>query len=63
MTGTRAGDSGATAPGAVATVNFKVVAASEPETRVQLLTISPIVLGGRGITAQLPLPHTLSLSN
>jgi general secretion pathway protein D len=63
MTGTRAGDSGATAQGAIATVNFKVVAASTPDTRLQLLTISPIVLGGRGITAPLPLPHVISLSN
>jgi general secretion pathway protein D len=62
MTGTRAGDAGATAAGAVATVNFKVVAAPEPETRLQLLTISPIVLGGRGITAPLPLPHVIALN-
>jgi general secretion pathway protein D len=62
MTATRAGDSGATAQGAIATVNFRVVSASEPETRLQLLTISPIVLGGRGITAPLPLPHVITLS-
>jgi general secretion pathway protein D len=62
MTGTRAGDTGATALGAIATVNFRVVAAPEAETRLQLLTISPIVLGGRGITAPLPLPHTITLS-
>ncbi len=62
ITGTRAGATGATALGAIATVNFRVVAAPEPETRLQLLTISPIVLGGRGITAPLPLPHTITLS-
>ena len=62
MTGTRAGDSGATALGSVATVNLRVVAAPTPETRLQLLTISPIVLGGRGISAPLPLPHTISVS-
>ena len=62
MTGTRAGDTGATASGAVATLNFRVVGASNPETRLQLLTISPIVLGGRSITAPLPLPHTIRLT-
>ena len=62
MTGTRAGDSGATALGSVATINLRVVAAPTPETRLQLLTISPIVLGGRGISAPLPLPHTISVS-
>ncbi len=62
MTGTRAGDSGATSLGAVATVNFRAVAATAPDTRVQLLTISPIVLGGRGISSPPPPPHTISLS-
>ena len=62
MTGTRAGDTGATASGAVATLNFRVVGASSPETRLQLLTISPIVLGGRSITTPLPLPHTIRLT-
>ena len=62
MTGTRAGDSGATTLGSIATVNFRVVAAPSPETRLQLLTISPIVLGGRGITSPLPLPHVITLA-
>jgi general secretion pathway protein D len=62
MTGTRAGDSGATALGSIATANFRVVAATSPETRLQLLTISPIVLGGRGIASPLPLPHVITLS-
>jgi general secretion pathway protein D len=62
ITGTRAGDSGATALGSIATVNLRVVAATNPETRLQLLTISPIVLGGRGIVAPLPLPHVITLS-
>ena len=62
MTGTRAGDTGATALGPVATLNFRVVGASSPETRLQLLTISPIVLGGRSITTPLPSPHVIRLS-
>jgi general secretion pathway protein D len=62
MTGTRAGESGATALGAIATINLRVLAATAPETRLQLLTISPIVLGGRGIASPLPLPHVITLS-
>lgn len=62
MTGTRAGDSGATTLSAVATVNLRVIAAPNPETRLQLLTISPVVLGGRGISAPLPPPHVLNIS-
>ena len=62
MTATRVGDSGATGSGAIATVNFKLIAANTPETRVQLITISPVVQGGRGITAPLPLPHVISIA-
>lgn len=62
MTGTRAGDSGATVLGPVATINFRVVAATSPETRIQLLTISPIALGGRGLSTALPAPHVISIA-
>ena len=62
MTGTRAGDSGATVLGSIATVNFRVVAATSPETSVQLLTISPIALGGRGVNTALPAPHVISIT-
>jgi general secretion pathway protein D len=62
MTGTRAGNSGATASGAIATVNFKIIASSSSEARLQLLTISPVVLGGKGINAPLPLPHVIRIS-
>jgi general secretion pathway protein D len=62
MTGTRTGDSGATALGTIATINFRVVAATSHETRIQLLTISPIALGGRGISAALPAPHVVSIT-
>ncbi len=44
MTGTRVGNTGATVLGSVVTLNFRVVGASSPETRLQLLTIAPIVL-------------------
>lgn len=62
MTSTRIGDSGASGSGAIATVNFKLIAVNNPETRVQLITISPLVLGGRGINAPLPLPHVISIA-
>jgi general secretion pathway protein D len=62
MTGTRAGDSGATVLGSIATVNFRVVAATSPETQIQLLTISPIALGGRGVNTALPAPHVISIA-
>jgi general secretion pathway protein D len=62
MTATRSGDSGASGSGAIATVNFKLIAANNPETRLQLITISPLVLGGRSITAPLPLPHVISIA-
>ena len=61
VTGTRTGDTGATAVGAVATINFRVAAAANPETQVQLLTIAPIGLGGRSIAAPLPPPHAIRI--
>jgi general secretion pathway protein D len=62
MTGTRAGDTGATAPGSVVTINFRVAAALSPETQIQLLTIAPIGLGGRSVPVPLPAPHSVQLS-
>ena len=61
MTGTRTGDTGASAVGALATINFRVAAAVSPETQVQLLTIAPIGLGGRSIAAPLPPPHAIRI--
>lgn len=62
ITGTRAGESGATALGTMAAINFRVLAAATPETRVQLLTIAPVGLGGRSIASPLPLPHIVQLT-
>lgn len=62
ITGSRAGDSGATGSGTIATVNFKVIGAGKPQTSVQLLTMSPIATGGRGLNAALPAPHVVSVA-
>jgi general secretion pathway protein D len=62
ITGTRAGNAGATVPGTVATINFKVISAAEPLTRVQLLTVAPIALGGRGSQVALPPPFEIKLA-
>lgn len=62
ITGTRAGNAGATVPGNVATINFRVISATEPQTRVQLLTVAPIALGGRGAQVALPPPLEIRLS-
>lgn len=62
ITGTRSGDAGATSVGTVATINLRVAAAVSPETAVRLLTIAPIGLGGRGIAAPLPPPHTIRIN-
>jgi general secretion pathway protein D len=61
LTGTRSGDTGATAVGTVATINLRVAAAVSSETAVRLLTIAPIGLGGRSIAAPLPPPHNIRI--
>jgi general secretion pathway protein D len=62
LTGTRAGETGATALATLAVINFRVLAAVTPETRVQLLTIAPVGLGGRSVAAPLPLPHIVQVN-
>lgn len=62
ITGTRSGETGATSPGVFATINLKAIAASTTGSRLQLLTISPVVLGGKGINAPLPAPHFVTIS-
>jgi general secretion pathway protein D len=54
ITGTRSGDTGATAPGTMANVNLKVLAASAQSAALQVLTVSPVVLGGKSINSPLP---------
>ncbi|GAA4030751.1 type IV pilus secretin PilQ [Actimicrobium antarcticum] len=50
LSGTRSGESGASAPGEVATITFKALAAS-PAARVQLLTSAPVGLAGKALPA------------
>lgn len=62
ITGTRSGETGATSPGVFATINLKAIAASSTGSRLQLLTISPVVLGGKSINSPLPVPHVITIS-
>jgi general secretion pathway protein D len=61
LTGTRSGETGATALGTIATINFRVAAAVPAESQIQLLTIAPIGLGGRSIFAPVPPPHLIQI--
>jgi general secretion pathway protein D len=63
VTGTRAGDTGATNIGVFATLNLRAVAPSASETRLQLLTAAPIGLGGRTVVTQPAAAHSLRVSN
>jgi general secretion pathway protein D len=62
ITGTRSGESGAALPGVFATINVKAIAASSTGSRLQLLTISPVILGGKGINAPVSAPHVVTIS-
>jgi general secretion pathway protein D len=62
ITGTRSGETGATSPGVFATINLKAIAANTTGSRMQLLTISPVVLGGKSINAPAPAPHLITIS-
>ena len=63
FTGTRAGDTGATAIGIFATLNLRAIAPAPAETRLQLLTAAPVGLGGRSVPTQPPQPHLLRVAN
>ena len=51
ISGARAGDTGAQAPGTVATINFRALAASPAGTEVRVLSVSPLAVGGRPLLA------------
>lgn len=61
MTATRSGDGGATAPGVVATINFRALTAAD-SSRIQLLTVAPVGLGGRSVPVAPPAPHVVTLT-
>lgn len=56
-----AASSGATGVGVVATLNFRVVSAVQPQTTIQLSSVAPAGPGAQQIGAVLPAPHTLSI--
>ena len=60
VTGTRTGDNGATASGALATINFRAIAAATA-SQIQLLTIAPTGPGGRSVAATSPQPYTIQV--
>ena len=60
MTGTRSGDGGATASGVVATINFRPIKTADASS-IQLLTVAPIGVAGRSVSASLPAPHAVKL--
>jgi len=63
VTGTRSGDTGATALGVFATINFRATAAISPEARVQLLTVAPVGLGGRSVASSPAPAHVVRVTN
>lgn len=62
MTGTRAGDTGATDVSIFATLNLRAVAPSS-ETALQLTTAAPVGLGGRTVDMQPAQPLLLRIGN
>ena len=62
-TGTRGGETGATTIGVFTTINLRATAATAPETRIQVLTVAPVGLGGRSVTAAPATPLILRLIN
>jgi general secretion pathway protein D len=62
ITATRTGEVGAIGSGTFAALNFKVIAAPVSITRIQVLSVSPAGIGGRAISAPLPLPQEILLS-
>jgi general secretion pathway protein D len=60
ITASRPNDSGATALGSLATLNFKALTPIDA-THIQLLTISPVGVAGFTINAPLPPPQTIQI--
>lgn len=61
ITGTRNGDTGATAAGTMASINLRVLAAPGKEGSFKVLALSPVALGGKNINAPLPEPFVVGI--
>jgi general secretion pathway protein D len=61
ITGTRNGDTGATAAGSMATINLRVLGAPGKEAPFKVLALSPVALGGKSINAPLPAPFVVGI--
>ena len=60
LTGTRSGESGATAPGSIANINVRALQPVDG-AHLSLLTIAPIALQGRTVTPALPPPYSVQV--
>jgi general secretion pathway protein D len=58
ITSVRTGETGATSPGTIATINFRALAPTAAG-HVQLLTAAPVGLLGRAVSAPLPAPYSV----
>lgn len=60
MTGTRSGSGGATSLGTVATITFRALAPVDASS-IELVTISPIGVGGSAVSVPTPAPHVVQI--
>ena len=61
ITGSRNGDTGATAAGTMASINLRVLAAPGKEGSFEVRALSPVALGGKNINAPLPAPFVVGI--
>lgn len=61
ITGSRNGDSGATAAGTMASINLRVLAAPGKEAPFKVLALSPVAQGGKSINTPLPAPFVVGI--
>jgi general secretion pathway protein D len=60
MTGTRSGNGGATSLGTIATITFRALAPVDASS-IELVTISPIGVGGSAVSVPTPTPHVVQV--
>jgi general secretion pathway protein D len=61
LTGTRTDAKGATGSGALATIGFQATGSGGTDTRVQVLNVSPVALGGQATPVASPAPLTVRI--